>query len=99
MATQIFMDMYRAAAVRDCSLAGTIQNLKSTFPDASYLGLVPLAESLYQARVEFMDAIDRTEGGRRATQRRIVMSCPHCGDKYCSNADLVQFILPPNSGK
>jgi hypothetical protein len=99
MPTPIFIDMYKAAAVRDCSLTGTIRNLKDSFPDASYTSLVPLAESLYQARVDFMDAIDRTEEGRRATQRRLVMSCPHCGDKYCSNAELVQFVVIPPSGK
>lgn len=99
MPTPLFNDMYRAAVIRDCSLAKTVINLKAEFGDTSYLTLVLLAESLHHARVEFMDAIDATEAACRATKRRIVMSCPRCGDKYCANAELVQFIVVPKSGK
>lgn len=98
MPTPIFNDMYEAALIRDCSLVRTVSDLRKTFPDASFVGLVPLAKGLYRARVDFMDAIDATENGRRAKARNITTSCVRCGDKYCANAELVQFIIP-KSGK
>lgn len=98
MATQFFLDAYSAAVERDCSLIRTVTDLREEFSVSPFLGLVPLAKSLYDARVEFIDAIDSTDAGRRARSRGLTTSCPRCGDKYCANAQLVQ-IISSSSGK
>ena len=86
MASELFHELYAKAFRLDCPHVHTLNGLTHGLGPGPTTQRIGLAEALYDAGADFIDAIDEYAMKHAQRNREIKLRCPNCGDPYCSGA-------------
>ena len=89
-----FQELVHEAARRDCAREFTVTVLQRHLPGSRIVDLAELADRLYAAGRDFIDATTTTARRLNLPNAEQQCRCPCCGDAYCPRAIPVMLRWP-----